>query len=396
MPNTVDKRYINDAGFYQKLTPFDDFNNVTDLAYYTPLPDDWVIVMADIRGSTKAITEGRYKDVNMMGAGCIAAILNVTRDFEIPYVFGGDGATLAVPKSTLPRVRGALLGAQYISKTQFGLELRIGAVPIEDLRELNLDILVAKYKLSAGNYLAMFSGGGVEKVDQLIKDAPPSKGYRFIPSTGKEEAADLNGLSCRWEPLKSKNGQMLSLLVQAQGAQGQELQKTYDRTIRGIAKIIGEGSDTGSPISKSNMKFNWPPKGLRSEIRATGASPLKLYKESFIQWILEKFNLSAGGYHAPGYRRELRTNSDFRRFDDMLRLVLDCTVDQVSDIDSFLSTLHQKGQIIYGIHTADSALMTCLVFNLTQSEHVHFIDGADGGFALAATQLKAQLKMLKS
>ena len=39
----------------------------------------------------------------------------------------------------------------------------------------------------------------------------------------------------------------------------------------------------------------------------------------------------------------------------------------------------------------DTALMTCLVFNLEKSEHVHFIDGGDGGFAIAAKQLKAQL-----
>lgn len=40
---------------------------------------------------------------------------------------------------------------------------------------------------------------------------------------------------------------------------------------------------------------------------------------------------------------------------------------------------------------ADTALMTCLVFNLRKSEHVHFVDGGDGGFAIAAKQLKTQL-----
>jgi Protein of unknown function (DUF3095) len=39
-------------------------------------------------------------------------------------------------------------------------------------------------------------------------------------------------------------------------------------------------------------------------------------------------------------------------------------------------------------------MMTCLVFSLQESRHVHFIDGADGGFALAALQLKAQLQNL--
>ena len=60
-------------------------------------------------------------------------------------------------------------------------------------------------------------------------------------------------------------------------------------------------------------------------------------------------------------------------------------------MEAALGGLRSEGWIAYGLHEADSALMTCLVFNLTDSEHVHFIDGADGGFAMAARQLKQQL-----
>ena len=35
--------------------------------------------------------------------------------------------------------------------------------------------------------------------------------------------------------------------------------------------------------------------------------------------------------------------------------------------------------------------MTCLVFSIEQSEHVHFIDGADGGYAKAAVGFKSWL-----
>ncbi|MFT6583614.1 MAG: hypothetical protein ACJAU6_004072 [Alphaproteobacteria bacterium] len=57
----------NSATFYADLPGFHDFSEVTDLSLYQPLPDDWLIVLADIKGSTKAISEGRYKDVNMIG-----------------------------------------------------------------------------------------------------------------------------------------------------------------------------------------------------------------------------------------------------------------------------------------------------------------------------------------
>jgi hypothetical protein len=50
-----------------------------------------------------------------------------------------------------------------------------------------------------------------------------------------------------------------------------------------------------------------------------------------------------------------------------------------------------RGQIVDGVHSSREALMTCLVFN-SQGNHVHFIDGNDGGYALAAKELKGRLK----
>jgi len=72
-------------------------------------------VIADITGSTSAIREGRYKDVNMMGAACIMAVINALPQSSFPYVFGGDGATLAVPESALALVRRELGATRKLS-----------------------------------------------------------------------------------------------------------------------------------------------------------------------------------------------------------------------------------------------------------------------------------------
>ena len=40
--------------------------------------------------------------------------------------------------------------------------------------------------------------------------------------------------------------------------------------------------------------------------------------------------------------------------------------------------------------------MTYYVANLEPSQHIHFIDGGDGGYAMAAKQLKTQLKANKN
>jgi hypothetical protein len=389
MPDTSDN-------FYQNLREFDEFRDVTDRSHYRPIPDDWCIVLADIKGSTKAIEEGRYKDVNMIGAACISAVINAVPECNIPYVFGGDGATLAVPSSATASVKRALGTARRLSQNQFNLDLRVGIVPVGDVRDAGADVLVAKFRLSPGNSMAMFAGGGVQLVDALIKADEGNDQYQ-IPFPESDAPPDLEGLSCRWEPLKSCRGTMISMLVYATERTDIDKVATYREVIDGVAEILKADPQVASPVSADNMIFKWPSQGIRNESKLFAGSEnhirkwFWLYCTSFIQFILEKFDLSAGGYDAPAYRAELRANSDFRRFDDILRMILDCPVEAADAIEAFFMDLNTQGRIAFGTHRSDHALMTCLVFSLTKGEHVHFVDGSDGGFAMAAVQLKAQI-----
>src|SRR5262245_46595028 len=85
---------VGSADFYAALPVLDDFAAVVRSEGYRPLPDDWLVAVSDVRGSTAAVRQGRYKEVNLIGASTIMAILNVARPIAIPYVFGGDGASL--------------------------------------------------------------------------------------------------------------------------------------------------------------------------------------------------------------------------------------------------------------------------------------------------------------
>ena len=71
------------ANFYADIESFDNFSKVADVDNYVIAPDDWFVVIADIKGSTLAIGEGRYKEVNMIGAACINAVH--VGSFEIQY-----------------------------------------------------------------------------------------------------------------------------------------------------------------------------------------------------------------------------------------------------------------------------------------------------------------------
>ncbi|MFK7944237.1 MAG: DUF3095 family protein, partial [Paracoccaceae bacterium] len=57
-----------DPDFYARLEPFRTFEGFAAFEAYAPVPDDWVVLAGDVVGSTKAIAEGRYKAVNMVGA----------------------------------------------------------------------------------------------------------------------------------------------------------------------------------------------------------------------------------------------------------------------------------------------------------------------------------------
>jgi hypothetical protein len=83
-------------------------------------------------------------------------------------------------------------------------------------------------------------------------------------------------------------------------------------------------------------------------------------------------------------------NSDFRKFDGTLKMIVATTSAQRQVLERLLSDLRRQGVINYGLHVSDRALMTCLVHFGSGSE-VHFVDAADGGYAIAARQIKQQI-----
>jgi hypothetical protein len=106
-------------------------------------------------------------------------------------------------------------------------------------------------------------------------------------------------------------------------------------------------------------------------------------------YVLIRFGISCAGFVPQLYVRQLVENSDFRKYDDGLRMVLDCTPELERELAQRLAEAASKGSIRYGLHRQDAAMMTCFTPSALRSDHVHFIDGARGGYASAATALKA-------
>jgi len=305
-------------------------------------------------------------------------------------------STVLIAPDARLAVEAALVRTRTLASDEFNLDLRIGFVPVNDVRDRGAEVLVARYELSPGNFLAQFGGGGVELADEMIKASDTAELYAVRDYT-LEGLPDLTGLSCRWEPLQTQKGMILCLLINPQADNFSREQAILSKFLTRLSKVLGAELNQASPVTKKSMRFTWPPKGLAAEAKVTRADKSYLYRisvlylQSLIQWVLERFNLSAAGYNTPVYGEELRNNSDYCKFDDVLRMVLDCTAEQITQVRALLEEMHEAGDVDFGLYETKRALMTCLLFDLEASEHLHFIDGDDGGFHSASIGLKKPL-----
>src|SRR5438445_11501765 len=126
--------------FYHDLPVLKSFAEAIETDRHAQVPGDWWIVIADVIGSTKAIEAGAYKKVNTVGVACIAAVVNVDRSVDMPFVFGGDGATFTVPDALRERALRALREAQRLSRESFDLLLRVRLVRVSDLLAKGLGV----------------------------------------------------------------------------------------------------------------------------------------------------------------------------------------------------------------------------------------------------------------
>jgi Protein of unknown function (DUF3095) len=102
-----------------------------------------------------------------------------------------------------------------------------------------------------------------------------------------------------------------------------------------------------------------------------------------------RFGIKVGDFVPRNYVQQVVENSDFRKYDDGLKMILDCTEDLEAELAQHLRAAASAGILRYGLHRQDAAMMTCFTPSVMRSDHVHFIDGARGGYATAATALKA-------
>lgn len=377
---------MSDANFFDDLKPLGRFADVTDMASFRPLPETWVLGAADIVGSTQAIAAGRYKAVNMAGASVISAVLNAL-GHRIPFVFGGDGAFLAVPGALAGKMRQALADVQVWVKEELDLNLRAATIPVKDVRATGNDVRIAKFAVAPELSYAMFAGGGESWFEAEMK-----AGRYTVPPSPAGSRPDLTGLSCRWNPLMARNGEIVSIIVAPVDAANE----AYGKLLREVIALVGEQGRDGHPVPEAGPEFAWMTRGLDYEAKATAPPGRRLARKLVIlatMWLATsaaKLGKTLGRFDPKLYRADTSRNSDFRKFDDGLKLTIDIGPERLKRLDALLEAGAQAGICRYGLHRQSEALITCIVPSPFERDHMHFIDGAAGGYAMAAAAMKAK------
>lgn len=377
---------ISGLSFYDRLPPIASFADLTDPRAFLQVPEDWLVGVADIVDSTVEISKGRYKTVNTVGAAVISAMVNALSPSRFPYVFGGDGAGFAVWPEAAPAASAALAAVQAWALNEFDIRLRAALVPVSDIAAAGHPLRVARYRVSDAVDYAMFSGGGLSWAEAEMK------GGRYAVQATPGAVPDLAGLSCRWDNFRSRNGTILSVVV-FPGARATEA--TFAHVARQVVTMGDTLAGSGRPVAEEGPVTRFPPRGLELEARAShGSQPLwrrrlELLGLTLFSWFLFRTGLRLGNFEPRHYRATVAANADFRKFDDALKMTLDCDADTRTRIESLLKAAEADGIVRFGLFDQDEAMMTCFVPSATQDDHVHFIDGAGGGYAQAAAQIKA-------
>ncbi|MDA8870448.1 DUF3095 domain-containing protein [Rhizobiaceae bacterium] len=372
--------------FYATLPAGDDFSALLSGDAFTPLPDGWVVGIADIAGSTEAIAAGRYKVVNTVGAAVISAQVNAHPGLIFPYVFGGDGAAFAVPPGGEDAARDALAATRRWAESEFGFDLRAAIVPLADIRAAGQDVCVARHRASPNAVYAMFDGGGMAWAEERMK-----AGSYLLEAAPKDVFPDLTGLSCRWTPMSARAGHILSLLVVPNPKANPE---EAAGVLRAVVELTAGLERNGHPVPPEGPGYRWIPDGLELEARATHRGmPLakrkrQLLAETFIAWLFFRTGLRVGGFDPKHYTATTGANADFRKLDDGLKMTLDCDAATRTSLEALLADAQARGLVRYGLVEQDNAIMTCIVPSVMEDNHVHFVDGAQGGYTAAARAMK--------
>lgn len=351
------------------------------------IPDNWQVIITDVKKSTEAVAAGLHETVNLVATGSIVAVLNIAykADITIPFFFGGDGATFIIPPSIVEACKKALLLHQDNTEKSFNLHLRVGLVPVQDIYNAGHELKVTKLKTSQLFAIPVMLGNGLSHAEKIIK----SEDFNMPAMALPEEDLDMTGMECRWDKIKppATNDEVVSLLVVARDKISQA--NAFQKVVKELDRIYGD-PDTRKPITVSQLKLKATVAKISREMKAKlgGYKPLYLVQKLLTTLLGRVYFKTKTGKN---YLQQLVQLSDTLVIDGRINTVISGTTAQRQELKEALDQLEQSGLIWYGLFVSKESVLSCYVRNMNE-KHIHFVDGSDGGYTRAAGVLKQKLR----
>ncbi len=359
---------------------------------FKPIPKDWFVIVADIENSTEMFDAGKYKDMNIISSSTVAVAVNVAikSHLEIPFIYGGDGATIIAPKEVVKEILGELISLRENAKQNFNITMRVGYMSIADIYEIGKKISIAKFLISDGYTQAVFLGEGLYHAEEKIK-----KDRRFHTRLEIEkQPLNLEGLQCRWDEIQPPKGksEVVTLIIESVKKMDT---KTYLKVLHDIEEIYGNFNQRHPITSKQTFRFlGFTTLIHASRIKYGKVKPLYILAQ-YIKAFLHSINIGLGLnitlFRHDDYTDEIIAATDTLKIDGTLKTIIAGNSRQKEKLIERLTKRENKNQLWFGYYTSFSSTQTCYIHKRNQ-QYINLIDGTDGGYVQAAKMLKGKKK----
>ncbi len=386
---------MSDKNFYKNLPelrlPIQEV--FYDLNFHD-VPADWYIIISDVKNSTAAVGAGKHNDVNLVAAGSLIAGLNIAREqnIEIPFFFGGDGGTLLVPGEILNDVLAALKVHNFNSLENFKLEMHVGSISVKVVLDEGRVLKIAKSSSGPGFNKAVVLGDGLQYAERLIKEA-----------TGTEETdvedtlLNLDGLECRWDRVKPPTEENEIVCYLVEGADPLKQAEVYRDVLIKIEEIYGNIA-MRNPLSLHRLKLLLSFDKIKKEMMARyGKWKANYFTSTFLKTFVGKlyfrYNWKINKLRGKEYLNQVIQNADTLIIDGRINTIITGKMDKRILFLNYLKDQELRGRLIFGHQISKESVMTCYIEN-RNDKHIHFVDGADGGYTEAAKEFKLKQQQL--
>ena len=381
---------MDDIKYYSKLKRLDGtlVDLLADDSYFNEVPNSWQVVVVDIENSTQAVAEGKHHQINLSATGAIISVLNTIRreeeSIEIPYFFGGDGATFILPNLLLNKIIVVLENYSLHIKRNTNLTLRVGHVSVKQLNARKVSLKIAKHQLTDQLTIPIVLGNGLKTAENIIKTNFIENNFTNF----KEDLLNLEGMECRWKqisPDATKN-KVICLLLDAVN---ENEQSTMYRDILKKMDILFGTFESRQPIKSDKLQLDFSLFNIGEEMKVSLVSKSWIYLIK--NWIITLvgalyLNLSRNGKQ---YIKQIGQLSHTFMLDGMINTIFTGEQKNIDDLITYLDKLEKEKKIIYGIHVTHASVMSCYVLD-RKTKHAHFVDGTTGGYTSAAKMLKTK------